>query len=67
MNRLKGFTEDYFIMSLAKFCVANNIKDTKVILKIEIIWQYVFLDWGDDFLEYVDAYGDYQWRIKEIF
>lgn len=64
MNRLKNYIDEYFIDSLAKFCVDNKIENIQFTLKIELIWSYVFLDWGDDFSDFVDAYGDYQWEIR---
>ena len=63
MNKLKRYTEKYFIDHVANFCIHNKIENIKFILKIEIIWQYIFIDWGTDFDDFLDAYGDYKYRI----
>lgn len=70
MNRLKGYIDTYFIESVAKFCIDNKIENINFTLSNEIIWSYIFLDWGNeihnyDFDDFMDAYSNYKYAIAE--
>ena len=61
---MKKETETYFINSIALFCIKHKVEDIYFHLKMELFFNWVFINYNTSFMNNMGIYESYKEKLR---